>query len=88
MTVSKKTLCSLVALDKLMEVEVENEIIERLLIEERKPVNVRYKKKILTGHLSNSVWLEKKENFKFTAILTRSGRCLTRFQSHKSNVNF
>lgn len=29
---------------------------------ERKPVNVRYlyKKKILTGHLSNSVWLEKK----------------------------
>lgn len=45
MTASKKTLCTLVALDKLMEVEVENEIIERLLMGERKPVNVRYTKR-------------------------------------------
>lgn len=45
MTVSKKTLFTLVALDKLMEVEVENEIIESLLMGERKPVNVRYTKR-------------------------------------------
>lgn len=31
-----------------------------------------------SGHLSNSVWLEKKENCKFTASSTRRSRYLTR----------
>lgn len=39
MTATKKTLFDPVVLDKLMKVEVENEIIKPLLVEEGKPVH-------------------------------------------------
>lgn len=89
MTVSKKTLFTLVALDKLMEVEVENEIIESLLMGERKPVNVRYtKKKTLLATYPIVYGWKRRKIVNFQLAWPEEAVALLDYQSHKSNVNF
>lgn len=72
-----------------MEIEVENEIIERLLMGERKPVNVRYtKRKYLLATYPIVYGWKRRKIVNLQLASPDVAAALPDYQSHKSNVNF